>query len=180
MFAKVAEEGSFAAAARAMGVSVATVSRGVARLEDRLGARLFNRTSRQLSLTEFEEFAFDRLRRACRIFPAPLRKHPRSPPLPSPPHSSRHDRHGPRQGPQGRGAQQADRGGDQDVHAEDAARPSRGPSAPWRSSRLESPPRLVALGSRPREVEIRSALSCNKMRSPKSAPHAFHGCCTWS
>jgi DNA-binding transcriptional LysR family regulator len=36
-----------------MGVSVATVSRGVARLEDRLGARLFNRTSRQLALTEF-------------------------------------------------------------------------------------------------------------------------------
>lgn len=53
MFAKVVEERSFAAAARAMDVSVATVSRAVGRLEDRLGARLFNRTSRQLALTEF-------------------------------------------------------------------------------------------------------------------------------
>src|SRR5882757_4294325 len=53
MFAKVAEERAFAAAARAMGISVATVSRGVTRLEERLGARLFNRTSRQLALTDF-------------------------------------------------------------------------------------------------------------------------------
>lgn len=52
MFAKVTEEGLLAAAAHAMSVSVETVSRSVARLEDRLGARLFNGTSRQLSLTE--------------------------------------------------------------------------------------------------------------------------------
>jgi DNA-binding transcriptional LysR family regulator len=65
MFSKVAKERSFAAAARAMGVSVATVSRGVTRLEERLGGRLFNRTSRRLALTDYGQRLAER---ASRIY----------------------------------------------------------------------------------------------------------------
>jgi DNA-binding transcriptional LysR family regulator len=65
MFAKVAEERSFAAAARTMGVSVATVSRAVTRLEERFGGRLFNRTSRRLALTDYGHTLAER---ASKIF----------------------------------------------------------------------------------------------------------------
>jgi DNA-binding transcriptional LysR family regulator len=60
MFAKVAEERSFARAAKVLGLSVATVSRGIGRLEEHLGGRLFNRTSRQLALTDFGHSLADR------------------------------------------------------------------------------------------------------------------------
>jgi DNA-binding transcriptional LysR family regulator len=51
-FVRVVEAGSFAAAAERLDRSVSAVSRSVAELEAHLGARLLNRTTRRLSLTE--------------------------------------------------------------------------------------------------------------------------------
>jgi DNA-binding transcriptional LysR family regulator len=55
LFNKVAETGSFSAAGRAIGLAPSSVSRQISGLEDQLGTRLFNRTTRKLHLTEAGE-----------------------------------------------------------------------------------------------------------------------------
>ena len=64
VFVKVAETGSQTAAAKALGLSKATVSKHLAELEDRLGVRLLNRTTRRSSLTEVGQAYFERCRRS--------------------------------------------------------------------------------------------------------------------
>ncbi len=52
LFAEVVERGSFTAAARSLGLQTSKLSRRVRALEEELGVRLLNRTSRHSSLTE--------------------------------------------------------------------------------------------------------------------------------
>src|SRR5258708_794362 len=58
-FATVVTSGSFAAAAHRLSMSPAMVTNHVRSLEERLGARLLNRTTRKLSLTEAGKSYFD-------------------------------------------------------------------------------------------------------------------------
>lgn len=61
-FVRAVETGGFSAAARAMGLSASALSKLVTRLEDRLGARLLQRTTRRLQLTTEGEAFYARAR----------------------------------------------------------------------------------------------------------------------
>ena len=63
VFTRVIDDGSFAAAARSLDLAPAVVTRLVAELEEHLGARLINRTTRRLALTDIGEAYLDRARR---------------------------------------------------------------------------------------------------------------------
>ena len=62
VFERVVEEGGFAAAARAMDMSPPVVTRMVAELEQHLGTRLLQRTTRKLALTDAGESYLQRVR----------------------------------------------------------------------------------------------------------------------
>lgn len=60
VFTHVVQQGSFTAAAKALGLPKSTVSRRVQKLEDELGVRLLQRTTRKLRLTDAGRVFFDR------------------------------------------------------------------------------------------------------------------------
>ena len=59
-FVRVVEGGSFVAAAERLGASTSSLSRQIAELEQHLGTRLLNRTTRRLSLTESGQAFYER------------------------------------------------------------------------------------------------------------------------
>jgi len=63
-FVRVVEAHSFVAAAQTLGMSPSAISKAVSRLEERLGARLLNRTTRSLSMTDQGASFYERCREA--------------------------------------------------------------------------------------------------------------------
>jgi len=62
LFLRVVETNSFTAAADTLGIQKSTISRRIAQLEDDLGVRLLQRSTRKLSLTDEGQELFDRCR----------------------------------------------------------------------------------------------------------------------
>ncbi len=66
VFARVVEKSGFSRAAQELGVPASTVSRRVSRLEDALGVRLLQRTTRKMHLTEAGRTYFEQISLALR------------------------------------------------------------------------------------------------------------------
>lgn len=66
VFVRVVDEGSFTAAARALGTTTSAVSKCISRLEERLGVCLFERTTRSLGPTAAGQLFGDHCRRILR------------------------------------------------------------------------------------------------------------------
>ena len=62
-FVRTADLGSFVAAGRALGISASAVGKAMMRLEDELGVRLLQRSTRSLRLTEEGKVFHERCRR---------------------------------------------------------------------------------------------------------------------
>ena len=67
IFAKVVEAKSFSEAARRLGMPISTVSRRVAELEDQLGVRLLDRSTRNLRLTDLGTEVLEQATRSVEI-----------------------------------------------------------------------------------------------------------------
>lgn len=74
-YIRVVENGSIAAAARALGMSAAAVSQNLARLEAHLGVRLLSRTTRSMALTESGTHYYEKVRH-IRVISTWLRRRP--------------------------------------------------------------------------------------------------------
>src|SRR5712672_4448423 len=67
VFAKVVEANSFSEAARRLKMPISTVSRRIAELEDQLGVRLLERSTRNLRLTDVGSEVLEQARRSVEI-----------------------------------------------------------------------------------------------------------------
>jgi DNA-binding transcriptional LysR family regulator len=63
LFVRIVDSGSFSAVAREMDMIQPTVSKQLTALEEKLGVRLLNRTTRKLSLTDAGREYYDRCKR---------------------------------------------------------------------------------------------------------------------
>ena len=62
LFVEVVQSGSYAAAAQRLGISPSVISKQIAAVENRLGARLLNRTTRRMAVSDIGEAYYESCR----------------------------------------------------------------------------------------------------------------------